>query len=430
MLGSGQSWTPASDPASHALGTGLRMESENLRDAGGRYDAPWGCGPRRAVSRYPRQKRTAMKLILSQLEIPRTLVLGALLATAGLASANTGLDDTVRPARLDVPADAPTIQQAIDIAAPGTEIVVADGVWRGIGNRDMNFGGKDLVVRSANGAANCIIDCEGTPQDPHRAFVFSSGETRAATVQGFTIIHGATLDGAIADQFNGGAIQVTVSSPTLIDNIFRDNYAGCWGAAVYSGHLGAPRIERCLFENNVAGDDGGGFFTWDFGQTEIVRSAFIGNRAAVTGGAISSFGGTPLLLENLTLVGNEAPFGSAIFTSDEIVLRNSIVWDNPTTTEVLYGHSSQFDVQNSIVEGGFFGLGNRDVDPRLAADRVHLLPGSPALDASWDSMLEVSRNDFEGDRPAGEVDLGADEFMPGTDSSKSTGPGPFGGLGR
>jgi hypothetical protein len=58
------------------------------------------------------------------------------------------------------------IQIAITAAAanasPPDEIVVADGIYTGTGNKDLDFGGKIIKLRSENGPANCIIDCEGS----------------------------------------------------------------------------------------------------------------------------------------------------------------------------------------------------------------------------------------------------------------------------
>ena len=117
-----------------------------------------------------------------------------------------------------VPADFATIQAAIDTAKPGDTVIVAAGTYSGPGNVDISFLGKTITVRSASGPADCIIDCNATPEDPFRGFVFQSGESRDALLEGFTIMNGATLPGAVADQFNGAAILCTAeSSPTIRD---------------------------------------------------------------------------------------------------------------------------------------------------------------------------------------------------------------------
>ena len=58
------------------------------------------------------------------------------------------------------------IQAAINAAAPSAtppdEIVVADGTYTVAGNKNLDFGGKIIKLRSASGdPAACIIDCQG-----------------------------------------------------------------------------------------------------------------------------------------------------------------------------------------------------------------------------------------------------------------------------
>ncbi len=43
---------------------------------------------------------------------------------------------------LHVPDEYPTIQAGIDAGVNGDEVVVADGVYKGDGNRDLDFNGK------------------------------------------------------------------------------------------------------------------------------------------------------------------------------------------------------------------------------------------------------------------------------------------------
>ena len=50
---------------------------------------------------------------------------------------------------INVPADAPTIQAGIDLAIDGDEVVVSDGTFSGPGNRNLDFRGKLITVRSA-----------------------------------------------------------------------------------------------------------------------------------------------------------------------------------------------------------------------------------------------------------------------------------------
>lgn len=330
---------------------------------------------------------------------PALALAGALTLTApALAGAGT----------IHVPADQPTIQAAIDASPVGGTVLVADGIYTGPGNRDIDLGGKDLVVRSENGAASCVIDCQATERDPHRGFLVVNGESRATLIEGFTITRGATEQGAISDPFNGGAMLIVGSSPTVRGMHFVDNWSGCWGGAVFSGHGGSPWIDRCRFEGNYSDDDGGAFFSWDGAAPEITSSVFLDNEARVFGGAIVHFSHTFLSVRGCTMVGNTAPTSPAAWIQNAEIV-SSIVWDNgpdPVFT------SNLALVSHSIVEGGFPGVGNLDLDPLLRADRIHVLPGSPSIDAG-DPLAAPGADelDFDGQPRAldGIVDIGADE---------------------
>ncbi|GAG52444.1 unnamed protein product, partial [marine sediment metagenome] len=67
-----------------------------------------------------------------------------------------------------------TIQEGIDAAKPGDEVVVCDGVYTGPGNKNLDFHDKAITVRSENGPDKCNIDCE----DDGRAFHFRNTETQ------------------------------------------------------------------------------------------------------------------------------------------------------------------------------------------------------------------------------------------------------------
>jgi len=309
---------------------------------------------------------------------------------------------------LRVPAEHPTIQAAVDAAQPGDTVLIAPGVHRGSGNRDVRFHGKDLVVRSEDGAQSCAIDCEGTLDVPYRAFVFDSGETRAAKLVGLTITRGSTLPGAIADPFNGGAVLIRDASPTIEDCVFSGNNAGCWGGAVYvSGTLAEPEIRRCMFIDNVSADDGGGFFSWANARPTIVDSVFLRNRAAVQGGAIADFG-SRLTLDGVTIVGNQAPFGSGVRSFGMSTMTSSIVWGNTGDLDQVLG---AVEVSYSDIEGGFVGVGNIDSDPLFRADGYHLSRFSLCIDAGAAPAGARARRDVDRQlRVTGaRMDMGADE---------------------
>lgn len=96
----------------------------------------------------------------------------------------------VQSATIHVPADQPTIQAGIDAASDGDTVLIAPGTYTGDGNRDIDFKGKSIVVKSEVGPEQTIIDCQGTVEEPHRAFILKSGEDSSTTIEGLTITGG------------------------------------------------------------------------------------------------------------------------------------------------------------------------------------------------------------------------------------------------
>ena len=312
---------------------------------------------------------------------------------------------------LHVPSEFPTIQAALDAAVPGDTIIVADGVYTGFGNRDLSYGGKAITLKSENGPATCIIDCQGTQENPHRGFDFD-GETAAAVLDGFTITNGSTPNGAILDEFNGAGILIRSGSPTIMNCVITNNWAGCWGGAIccsWSGQ-GSPTIINCTISDNYCDDDGGAIFSLDSNPT-IINSLIVNNEARVVGGGISDFGAGTVTIINSTITGNVAPTGAGIFGST-VNMTNSIVWGNHGNQEI----SGAATVTYSDVRGGFAGEGNLNVPPGFvdaANDDYHLRADSPLIDAADPAFVpDEGQVDADGDPRlvAAAVDVGADEF--------------------
>jgi len=184
----------------------------------------------------------------------------------------------VRP---DGTGDYATIQNALDAAVDEDIIELADGTFFGPGNRDLDFLGKQLVVRSQSGdAASCTIDCQGSESAPHRGFVFHSGEDPASTVARLTI-----RNGHIAHYLGGGGILIhQQSAPTIEECIFVDNYGNLGGGVAFREDS-APVITGCVFENNDA-SGGGGIFGVDWYSSAVISlCSFVGNTALAGGGA-------------------------------------------------------------------------------------------------------------------------------------------------
>ena len=134
-----------------------------------------------------------------------------------------------------VPSQYRTIQAAIDASVDGDEVVLADGVYTGAGNKNLFFNGRDITVRSASGIpATCTINC----QNSGNAFNLPGGETSAPTISGLTITN--ANDGISA--FGGNT--------TITNCLFTSNHPAIFGQS-------APvAISDCAFIGN-SGDFGG-----------------------------------------------------------------------------------------------------------------------------------------------------------------------------
>ena len=91
--------------------------------------------------------------------------------------------------------DFPNIQAAIDAAKGGDEILLANGVFKGLGNYNIDFKGKAITVRSQSGCPkDCTIDAEGSQWIPRRGFDFKTKEGADSIVRDLTITKGSTDD--------------------------------------------------------------------------------------------------------------------------------------------------------------------------------------------------------------------------------------------
>jgi parallel beta-helix repeat protein len=250
---------------------------------------------------------------------------------------------------LRVPDEFPTIQAAVDAAGNGDSILVADGTYTGDGNRDIDFGGKLLKLVSEHGSENTIIDCQGSQYDNHRAFIFQNGESELAEIKGLTIKNGCIWTPDSIDV--GGGMKCSGSSPTIVNCVLKENYAGDYGGGLYC-ISGSPILDSVEFVDNAAPD--GAAMAIDMlssprlGSCQFLRNdLYIRGAESVTitgssffdcsgrdGGAItcySALGTKPYLqLTGCELAGNSGQEAGGLYSAESVTRITECVFDSDT----------------------------------------------------------------------------------------------------
>jgi len=219
----------------------------------------------------------------------------------------------------------------------------------------------------------------------------------------------------------GGGLYNKNSDPILTNVKFRENrayLAGIGGAGMYND-ASSPILTDVTFSRNIAGNYyGGGMVNVNGSNPYLTNVTFLANHAqsgagmynkdsnpfltnvtfsenvASGGGAIYNNNSNPSLT-NVTIYKNRALLGSGLFNKNNSfpTLVNSIIWANideeNNTNEQIHNETSTTTITYSIIDGGYTGMGNMDVDPLLqelsynaGLTQSHALYlDSPAIDA-------------------------------------------------
>ena len=278
------------------------------------------------------------------------------------------------------PADFNSIQAAINDANNGDIITVQPGIYTGDGNRDIDFLGKVITVKSENGPENCIIDCDATYEDNHRGFYFVHNEGRDSVLDGLTI-----TNAYIVVMCEGGAgIYIDGASPTINNCIITANMAEllpeslcyCYGGAIYIGDGSYPLFTNCTISYNSVGNwgrGGGIYFYYSAAARAYLKNCVISGNAALgidsAGGGIyfDLYSGFTIMF-NCTIADNLATQGGGgVYSCSNAlkVITNSIIWGN--SPEQIYAvDKTKIIVSYSDVSGGWSGTGNINADPCFA----------------------------------------------------------------
>lgn len=240
-----------------------------------------------------------------------------------------------------VPEDKTTIQSAVDSAKNGDTIIVSSGVYRGSGNFNISWdaSSKHLVIKSKDGAENCIIDC----QKNGRGFLLVEGQNNKDVIDGLKIINGVAITSS-PDLAGGGAILCKTTSPQIINCIFMNNSAGGYGSYYADGGAidcvdnAKPIIKNNIIKNNKASHTGGGIH-FDRSSGIVEGNLIIANQCdgCYGGGGIGLVGNSNpvishnLIAKNLAMYYTRGGYGGGIMcmNSNPMIVNNTIV-DNTT----------------------------------------------------------------------------------------------------
>jgi parallel beta-helix repeat protein len=203
------------------------------------------------------------------------------------------------------------IQDAIDSAAPGDEIVIEKGIY----HESINFSGKNLTIRSTNPDEGAIVEATVIEGSGKGNLVNFHGDNLYCVIAGFTIRNA------------GNGIYCLGSSPTITNCRISSNVAN--GIELHMGSN--PTIYNCVIAEN--GDSGIAMLVFQEGRTVLDNSPNIDNCTIANNKQAGIFGGMPSI-------------------------HNSIISGN--ATQIM---QSSAIAEYSDVVGGFPGVGNIDEDP-------------------------------------------------------------------
>lgn len=217
--------------------------------------------------------------------------------------------------------DFPTIQAGVDAIDHGDVLELGAGTFTGPGNRDVDFRGKAITIRSQGGdPGDCLIDCDGSVTDPHRGFFFHSGESSLSVLSGVTITHGW-----MSDEVRGGGICCeNGSAPVVTGCIFTDT-RGAAALCIGGSHL---QLQECVFGHNSAFEGGG--VCCEEATLTMEGCHFFENTADLHGGGVHAHAALVNLVDcefegNIALHGGAADFhiGSVVAARDCRFYENS-----------------------------------------------------------------------------------------------------------
>jgi Domain of unknown function (DUF5123)/Right handed beta helix region len=342
------------------------------------------------------------------------------MAAGILASAKVEAQTTT----IRVPTDQLTIQSAINVATNGDTVLVAPGTYV----ENINFGGKAITVTSESGPEVTIID--GGNADS--VVSFTSGEGRDSILNGFTVQNGKA---GSSSGFTGAGIKVQNSSPTITNNVIRNNLActgggigidfgspliqlntitgnsnndcsvGSGGGISIVGPSSVEILDNVISDNGMGSSSGGGIYMFGAGTPIVKRNIIKGNNAlGGLGGGIYMVNDTDALIVQNLITSNQAIVGGGIYSlvrgaRGSTLVNNTIADNNATATGsgiFAEGHEARTELTNNIIvaKPGQTGLhcGNLNNQNQVIIRNNIFSSGGPAYGGSCSDKTGTDGN--------------------------------------
>jgi len=289
-----------------------------------------------------------------------------------------------------------TLQDALAVAASGTEIWVADGIYypdlgegatnddryatfqlkSGVGlyggfagsetRRDERDWRTNLTVLSGDLSQNDpdknssgLITSVATISAPNAYHVVTAtGVNSTAILDGF-FITGGKADGAYADPCNlgcGGGLYVgSNSSPTLSNLTLAGNFATNFGAGLTLINSNST-VTNLIVQGNRASISGGGIYNRG-GSPTYINLLVSGNRSDTRGGGIFNERSTSTMqFINATISGNRSSIsGGGLYNSQAtVIIGNAIIWNNYANMQSEISNATSTPaIYNSLIKNAF-----------------------------------------------------------------------------